>query len=185
MFNGLGFLLLPGRIFAVFTRLGIGARATIVHKNKMGARFRLIKLVYALDGNRIFSREERGAMAQGRQEEEESDDVAHQAGDQQAEAGDQGAGGLDEELAQAQLRGATGGGEAQAPVDEPQAGKARQAHQAPGPGVPDRVRPETEDDELDGDEGGERQEDAGHGGKGSWARSCGGVQPMAERVAAE
>jgi hypothetical protein len=28
LFNGLGFLLLPGRIFAVFTRLGIGARAT-------------------------------------------------------------------------------------------------------------------------------------------------------------
>ena len=35
---------------------GIGARTTILHKNKMGNSFRLIKLVYALDGTQIFSR---------------------------------------------------------------------------------------------------------------------------------
>ena len=35
---------------------GIGARATIVHKNKMGGSFRLIKLIYALDGTQIFAR---------------------------------------------------------------------------------------------------------------------------------
>jgi len=35
---------------------GIGARATIAHQNKMGGSFRLIKLVYALDGAQIFSR---------------------------------------------------------------------------------------------------------------------------------
>jgi hypothetical protein len=35
---------------------GIGARASIVHQNKMGGSFRLIKLVYALDGAQIFSR---------------------------------------------------------------------------------------------------------------------------------
>lgn len=35
---------------------GIGARASIVHENKMGDSFRLIKLVYALDGNQIFAR---------------------------------------------------------------------------------------------------------------------------------
>jgi hypothetical protein len=35
---------------------GIGARATIAHQNKMGGSFRLIKLVYALDGQQIFSR---------------------------------------------------------------------------------------------------------------------------------
>ena len=32
------------------------ARATIVHKNKMGGSFRLIKLIYALDGTQIFAR---------------------------------------------------------------------------------------------------------------------------------
>lgn len=35
---------------------GIGARASIAHQNKMGGSFRLIKLVYALDGTNIFSR---------------------------------------------------------------------------------------------------------------------------------
>ena len=35
---------------------GIGASATIVHNNKMGGSFRLIKLIYALDGTQIFAR---------------------------------------------------------------------------------------------------------------------------------
>jgi len=35
---------------------GIGAQATLVHKNRMGTTFRLIKLVYALDGTQVFSR---------------------------------------------------------------------------------------------------------------------------------
>jgi len=35
---------------------GVGARASIVHLNKMGTKFRLIRLVYALDGSQIFSR---------------------------------------------------------------------------------------------------------------------------------
>lgn len=35
---------------------GVGARAGIVHHNKMGNSFRLIKLVYALDGTQIFAR---------------------------------------------------------------------------------------------------------------------------------
>jgi hypothetical protein len=35
---------------------GIGARASIVHLNKMGSKFRLIRLVYALDGSQIFTR---------------------------------------------------------------------------------------------------------------------------------
>lgn len=35
---------------------GVGARASIVHLNKMGSKFRLIRLVYALDGQQIFSR---------------------------------------------------------------------------------------------------------------------------------
>ncbi len=35
---------------------GIGASATIVHSNKMGGSFRLIKLIYALDGTQIFAR---------------------------------------------------------------------------------------------------------------------------------
>ena len=34
----------------------IGARASIAHENKMGGSFRLVKLVYALDGTQIFSR---------------------------------------------------------------------------------------------------------------------------------
>jgi len=35
---------------------GIGARATISHINKMGGSFRLSRVVYALDGQQIFSR---------------------------------------------------------------------------------------------------------------------------------
>jgi len=35
---------------------GIGARATIAHVNKMGGSFRLSRLIYALDGQQIFSR---------------------------------------------------------------------------------------------------------------------------------
>lgn len=35
---------------------GVGARASIIHENKMGNSFRLIKLVYALDGTQLFSR---------------------------------------------------------------------------------------------------------------------------------
>jgi len=35
---------------------GVGARASIVHLNQMGSKFRLLRLVYALDGTQIFSR---------------------------------------------------------------------------------------------------------------------------------
>lgn len=35
---------------------GIGARSTIAHQNKMGGSFRLVKLVYALDGTQVFAR---------------------------------------------------------------------------------------------------------------------------------
>lgn len=35
---------------------GIGATATVMHKNKMGSSFRLIRLVYALDGTQVFAR---------------------------------------------------------------------------------------------------------------------------------
>ena len=35
---------------------GIGAQAVIAHSNEMGASFRLIKLVYALDGTQVFAR---------------------------------------------------------------------------------------------------------------------------------
>lgn len=35
---------------------GIGARATIVHENKMGGSFRLARVIYALDGQQIFAR---------------------------------------------------------------------------------------------------------------------------------
>ncbi len=37
---------------------GVGARANIKHINKMGNSYRLIKLVYALDGAQIFARNE-------------------------------------------------------------------------------------------------------------------------------
>lgn len=35
---------------------GIGARASVIHENKMGNSYRLLKLVYALDGTQIFTR---------------------------------------------------------------------------------------------------------------------------------
>jgi hypothetical protein len=35
---------------------GVGAQATIVHKDTMSSKFRLQKLVYALDGTQIFAR---------------------------------------------------------------------------------------------------------------------------------
>lgn len=35
---------------------GVGAQATLVHVNKMGSSYRLVKLVYALDGTQVFSR---------------------------------------------------------------------------------------------------------------------------------
>jgi hypothetical protein len=35
---------------------GIGARATIVHQNKMGGSFRLTRVIYAMDGQQIFAR---------------------------------------------------------------------------------------------------------------------------------
>ncbi len=35
---------------------GVGARASITHHNEMGSKFRLIRLVYALDGKQVFSR---------------------------------------------------------------------------------------------------------------------------------
>lgn len=35
---------------------GIGARAVVTHKNKMGGSFRLVKLIYALDGSQVFVR---------------------------------------------------------------------------------------------------------------------------------
>jgi len=39
---------------------GVGAQATLVHVNKMGSSYRLIRLVYALDGTQIFARSEEG-----------------------------------------------------------------------------------------------------------------------------
>jgi len=42
---------------------GIGARAGITHINKMGTSYRLVQLIYALDGTTIFTRkDETGAM---------------------------------------------------------------------------------------------------------------------------
>lgn len=35
---------------------GVGAQATIVHQNKMGRAFSLVKLVYAIDGTQVFTR---------------------------------------------------------------------------------------------------------------------------------
>jgi hypothetical protein len=35
---------------------GIGARASIKHENKMGGSFRMVKVLYALDGTQIFSK---------------------------------------------------------------------------------------------------------------------------------
>jgi hypothetical protein len=42
---------------------GVGAQATLVHVNKMGSSFRLTKLVYALDGTQIFSRNDEDATS--------------------------------------------------------------------------------------------------------------------------
>jgi hypothetical protein len=39
---------------------GTGARAGIVHENQMGGAFRLVRLVYSLDGTEIFSRADDG-----------------------------------------------------------------------------------------------------------------------------
>ncbi len=42
---------------------GVGSSLAIVHKNNMGSSFRLLKLVYALDGTQIFTRaDDSGAM---------------------------------------------------------------------------------------------------------------------------
>jgi hypothetical protein len=42
---------------------GIGARAGIIHINKMGTSYRLVQLIYALDGTTIFTRkDDSGAM---------------------------------------------------------------------------------------------------------------------------
>jgi hypothetical protein len=47
---------------------GIGARAGIVHIQKMGNSYRLIQLVYALDGTTIFTRkDDSGAMHESKQ----------------------------------------------------------------------------------------------------------------------
>jgi hypothetical protein len=47
---------------------GIGARAGIVHVQKMGNSYRLIQLVYALDGTTIFTRkDDSGAMHETKQ----------------------------------------------------------------------------------------------------------------------
>jgi hypothetical protein len=40
---------------------GVGAQATLIHVNKMGSSYRLVKLVYALDGTQIFSRNDESA----------------------------------------------------------------------------------------------------------------------------
>lgn len=37
---------------------GVGATATVIHKSKMGNSFRLVQLVYALDGAQVFSRKD-------------------------------------------------------------------------------------------------------------------------------
>jgi hypothetical protein len=42
---------------------GVGARASIQHLNKMGSSYRLVQLVYALDGTTVFSRtDDSGAL---------------------------------------------------------------------------------------------------------------------------
>jgi hypothetical protein len=42
---------------------GVGATATVMHKNNMGSSFRLIQLVYALDGSQVFARvDDSGAL---------------------------------------------------------------------------------------------------------------------------
>jgi hypothetical protein len=50
---------------------GVGARASIVHENKMGNSYRLLKLQYALDGTTIFTRSD----ASGKLHDEKTFDV--------------------------------------------------------------------------------------------------------------
>jgi len=40
---------------------GVGSQATLIHQNKMGSQFRLIKLVYAIDGAQVFTRSDDAA----------------------------------------------------------------------------------------------------------------------------
>jgi hypothetical protein len=40
---------------------GVGAQALIAHADQMGSSFRLIKLVYSLDGTQVFARTDEGA----------------------------------------------------------------------------------------------------------------------------
>ncbi len=37
---------------------GVGARSTLVHRNKMGRAFKLVKVVYAVDGTQVFARQD-------------------------------------------------------------------------------------------------------------------------------
>ncbi len=47
---------------------GVGATASVLHRNKMGSSFRLIKLVYALDGTQVFARaDDTGALHKSKQ----------------------------------------------------------------------------------------------------------------------
>jgi hypothetical protein len=39
---------------------GVGAQATVGHKDQMGASFRLTKLIYSLDGTQVFARSDEG-----------------------------------------------------------------------------------------------------------------------------
>jgi hypothetical protein len=50
---------------------GIGARASIKHENKMGGSFRMVKVLYALDGTQIYSK----ADDTGKLDEQKSFDV--------------------------------------------------------------------------------------------------------------
>ncbi len=50
---------------------GVGARASVQHENKMGNSYRLLKLVYALDGTQIFTRND----PSGKLHDEKSFDV--------------------------------------------------------------------------------------------------------------
>jgi hypothetical protein len=40
---------------------GVGAQAMITHSDQMGASFRLVKLIYSLDGAQVFARSDEGA----------------------------------------------------------------------------------------------------------------------------
>jgi len=44
---------------------GIGARATLVHRNKMGRAFKLVKVVYAVDGTQVFARQDETGKLHG------------------------------------------------------------------------------------------------------------------------